>query len=243
MRRRGAAVSGVGWYAFSDPPVQHLALPPHLVDATSTEGRRLLAEALAKADFEQLAPHFVVQSRRGFCGVATGSMVINAVLHPPQPVTQAAFFGADAAGLGENLAVSMRGMTLDQLARLLRSHGLNARVIHAADSNVEAFRTLARETLSEAEQLIVVNYDRRRLGQDGAGHISPIGAYHAETDRVLVMDVAAYKYPHTWVKVQDLWSAMDTVDPDSARTRGFLLVRLGEGAAGRSAALPPAATR
>ena len=41
------------------------------------------------------------------------------------------------------------------------------------------------------------------------------------------MDVAAYKYPHTWVTVQDLWEAMNTVDPDSKQTRGYVIVKGG----------------
>jgi hypothetical protein len=71
---------------------------------------------------------------------------------------------------------------------------------------------------------LVVNYDRRELGQSGAGHISPLGAYSPATDRLLILDVAAYKYPYTWVPVSKLWSAMNTIDSDSGRTRGFLLV-------------------
>jgi hypothetical protein len=237
MRRRLKAVtvtvatavmlglSSLGWYGFAEPPVQRLALPTDLVDVASVEGRRLLAGAVAQTDYQQLLPHFVSQSRRAFCGAATGSMIVNAELRPQAPVTQAAFFGTDAAGIRTNLMVTLRGMTLDELAQYLRSRGLRVQVMHAAESNLQAFRDLARAALSEPGEMLVVNYDRRRLGQEGAGHISPVGAYNGDADRLLVMDVAAYRYPFTWVPLRELWAAMDTVDADSGQTRGFLLVR------------------
>jgi hypothetical protein len=221
------AVSGVSWYAFSSPPEQHLTLGANLINSHSAEGTRLLADSSASVDYGQLLPYFVSQSRRGFCGVATASMLANAALPSRKPLTQANLFATDLAGLRANLAVTFGGMTLDQLAALLRSHGLAAQAVHASASSVEAFRELARATLGEPRQFLVVNYDRRRLGQEGPGHISPVGAYSPQTDRLLVMDVAAYKYPHTWVTVQDLWDAMNTMDPDSKQTRGYVIVKGG----------------
>jgi len=221
------AVSGVSWYAFSSPPEQHLTLGANLINSHSAEGTRLLADSSASVDYGQLLPYFVSQSRGGFCGVATASMLANAALPSRKPLTQANLFATDLAGLRANLAVTFGGMTLDQLAALLRSHGLAAQAVHASASSVEAFRELARATLGEPRQFLVVNYDRRRLGQEGPGHISPVGAYSPQTDRLLVMDVAAYKYPHTWVTVQDLWDAMNTMDPDSKQTRGYVIVKGG----------------
>ena len=79
-------------------------------------------------------------------------------------------------------------------------------------------------TLSEPFTYVVVNYVRQLLGQAGAGHISPLGAFDPHTDRVLVLDVAAHRYPYSWVPVTRLWSAMNTIDTDSGRARGHLLV-------------------
>jgi hypothetical protein len=44
-----------------------------------------------------------------------------------------------------------------------------------------------------------VNYQRGALGQKESGHISPLAAYNAASDRFLILDVAAYKYPPVWV--------------------------------------------
>ena len=81
-----------------------------------------------------------------------------------------------------------------------------------------------RRTLSEPHTFLVANYDCRGLGQSGAGDIAPVGALSPAPDRLLVLDVAARKYPCAWVPVPRHWSAMNTVEADSGRTRSDLLV-------------------
>ena len=67
-------------------------------------------------------------------------------------------------------------------------------IFHAGGTDIDAFREAARSALGEPRAFLVVNYDRQVLGQSGAGHISPLGAFDATTDRVLVMDVTAHDY-------------------------------------------------
>ena len=216
--------AGVAWYAFSTPQAELLPLPADLVAAPSEEGQRLLAASPSQVDHGQLDRFLAPQIRRGFCGPATMAAVINAALEPPVKVTQTSLFTPSASAIKSELAVSLSGLTLDELAQMLRAHGLVARVVHADRSDVASFRRAAQAALSEPRTYVVVNYDRRVLGQDGAGHISPLGAFNPQGDRVLVLDVASYRYPYTWVPVDRLWRAMDTVDTDSGWTRGYLLV-------------------
>ncbi|MEB3210892.1 MAG: phytochelatin synthase family protein, partial [Leptolyngbyaceae bacterium] len=77
---------------------------------------------------------------------------------------------------------------------------------------------------AQPDNYVVVNYLRRAIAQERGGHISPIGAYDADTDQFLIMDVSRYKYPPVWVSAEALWSATNTVDFVSGRTRGFLLI-------------------
>ena len=68
-------------------------------------------------------------------------------------------------------------------------------------------------------------------GLNTAGYItgdrgSPLGAYDADSDRFLVLDVASYKWPAVWVEATTLFTAMDTVDPDGGATRGFVVIGL-----------------
>ena len=73
--------------------------------------------------------------------------------------------------------------------------------------------------------VMITAYSRRVLKQSGSGHFSPIGGYHAEKDMVLIMDVARFKYPPHWVPLQTLYEAFQPIDPDTGRTRGYMLLR------------------
>ncbi len=69
-----------------------------------------------------------------------------------------------------------------------------------------------------------MNYLRKSINQESGGHISPIAAYHKESDRFLILDVARYKYPPVWVKADMLWEAMQARDGDSSKSHGFVIV-------------------
>ena len=213
---------GTVWQlAFRTPSVDLLPLPERLVSLTVAEGRRLLDESPASADYLPLTRTFESQRRPAFCGVASSIAVLNA-LRPTAPrLTQAGFF----ADLPTELQVTFTGMTLQQLGELLRTHGAAVEIVFAADTRLDAFRVVARENLGRAGDYVLVNYQRASLGQREGGHISPLAAYSAATDRFLILDVAAYRYPPTWVSAVDLWHAMNTVDSTSGRTRGFAVVR------------------
>src|SRR5438046_1553815 len=97
------ASSGIAWYAFSAPPIEHLALARDLIDGTATQGRQLLAATSAKNDYDQLNPYFMPQSRRAFCGVASSAIVINAALHQQPAVTQEILFTPTASSVRSEL--------------------------------------------------------------------------------------------------------------------------------------------
>ena len=121
--------------------------------------------------------------------------------------------------------LAKQGMTLDQIGGILALEPVKAEVHHASDSSVEEFRKLASAYLREKGHFVVVNYLRKALGEERGGHISPLAAYDAKTDRFLILDVARYKYPPVWVKAADMFAAMNT--PDAAndnKSRGFVLV-------------------
>jgi hypothetical protein len=116
-------------------------------------------------------------------------------------------------------------MTLDQLGGLLALQPLNVEVRHAGDSTLDEFRATAREYLGQKNHFVIINYLRMAIGQERGGHISPLAAYDAETDRFLILDVARYKYPPVWVTASDLFDAMNTSDEDNEnKTRGYVLI-------------------
>jgi len=211
-----------------------LPLPASLVDFNSPEGERYLIEARANADYFPLASQFVTQKTQAYCGVASLTMVLNAlgVRAPSTPeyepykfFTQDNVLDAETDAILSREVIARRGTTLDQLGALVAYHGVNGEVHHAGDETLEDFRASARKALSTRDHYVIVNYLRKALGQQIGGHISPLAAYDEKQDRFLILDVARYKYPPVWVSAADLYAAMNTPDAvNGGKTRGYVLV-------------------
>lgn len=227
----------VAWgLAVASVQAQMLPLAPHLIGLDSAEGRAmLLRDTTTREAYWPLSLHFVTQKEPAYCGVATLVMVLNALSVPapatagPEPFrayTQDNLYTPATEAVLPQAVLARNGMTLDQLGRLIEAHGLVAEVRHADESSVAQFRTQARAALATPGQHVAVNYLRAALGQLSGGHISPLAAFDAATDRFLVMDVSRYKYPPVWVSTETLFSAMDSVDENNAgRRRGYVLIR------------------
>ena len=212
---------------------QTLQIPQNLINLNSSEGEKLLIESKALQDYFPLSIQFVTQKNQAYCGVASSIMVLNAIAIPAPEApeyaphhlfTQDNFFNTQTQKVVTPEVVSSRGMTLDQLGKLLESYPVKAEVHHAGDLTLEEFRTLVVKNLQEPNNFVLVNYLRKAIAQETGGHISPLAAYNEKTDRFLILDVSRYKYPPVWVKAEELWKAMATVDSDSGKTRGFVLV-------------------
>lgn len=211
-----------------------LPLPPSLVGADSDAGERLFLESDARQAYFPLATNFLTQKYQSYCGVASIVMVLNALQLPAPAVPEFApyrTFTQDNVLDERTDAVLPRdvllkkGMTLDQLGGLLALQPLNVEVRHAGDATLDEFRTKAREFLGQKNHFVIINYLRMAIGQERGGHISPLAAYDAETDRFLILDVARYKYPPVWVTASDLFDAMNTPDADNEnKTRGYVLI-------------------
>lgn len=118
------------------------------------------------------------------------------------------------------------GLTLQQLAEIQRSYGLEVEVQRAGESfeaGVAAFRGALRKHLSDEDHFIVVNFVGTAIGTTTQGHISPLAAFDPESDTVLVLDVAGHKNPWYWVPIQDLYLSMHT--KDGPHYRGWLIVQ------------------
>ena len=213
---------------------QTLPLPGNLIDLRSGQGEQLLHDSDAMEAFIPLSSNFVTQKTQAYCGVASMVMVLNALQLPAPAVpeydpyhtfTQDNLLNEQTDRILPRDVLAKQGMTLDQLGGILASQPVTAEVHHASDSTPEAFRNSARDHLSTEGQFVIINYLRKAIGQERGGHISPLAAYDAETDRFLILDVSRYKYPPVWVTTADLFAAMNTTDSDNEnRTRGYVLV-------------------
>jgi hypothetical protein len=217
-----------------DAPSKTLPLPENLIGLNGEEGQHLLLQSKASQSYWNLSIQFLTQKTQSFCGVASIVMVLNA-LGTPAPTTpeyepyavftQEDFFNDKTEKVLPQTVLAEKGMTLDQIGQLLQSYGVHAEVHHAADANLDEFRKSAIEHVAKKGRYVIVNYLRRSIGQERGGHISPLGAYDADTDRFLILDVARYKYPPVWVKAGELFDAMNTPDSDNDnRTRGYVLI-------------------
>ena len=211
-----------------------LPLPGNLTDLNSSQGETFFLESGAIAKYFAIADNFVTQRTQAYCGVASMVMVLNAagVPAPTSPEYQPYHMFTQDNVLDERTeavlphdVLDRQGVTLDQLGGLLALHALTIEVHHAADGGVDSFRAAARDYLAAKDHFVIVNYLRRAIGQQSGGHISPLAAYDAKSDRFLILDVARYKYPPVWVKASDLFDAMNTSDSaNDSKTRGYVLI-------------------
>jgi hypothetical protein len=198
-------------------------------------GQDLLIGSRERVDYGPLAEQFLSQANLAYCGVASAVMVLNSLAVPAPAVagygpyrfwSQTNVFDPPASrAFVRPERVAREGMTLAQLHGLLASHGVAVERFHGDRLSLEQFRALLRRSLADPNDRLVVNYHRPAVGQAGGGHIAPIAAFHAPSDRVLILDVARYRYPSVWVPVVDLWQAIRAVDASSGRSRGVLAVR------------------
>lgn len=213
---------------------QTLPLPDNLTDLGSEQGEKYFFESGALQSYFAVADNFVTQKTQAYCGVASMVMVLNA-LHTPAPTTpeyqpyhtftQDNLLDEHTDVILPREVLARQGMTLDQLGALLGLHPAAIEVHHAENGGLDAFRASARDYLAAKDHFVLVNYLRKAIGQERGGHISPLAAYDATSDRFLILDVARYKYPPVWVTASDLFAAMNTTDAsNNNKTRGYVLV-------------------
>jgi hypothetical protein len=202
-------------------PEQDETLPEHTISMHSERGSDLLHESDYSTDYGPLDEHLRAQVYRSYCGVATGTAVAGAF---GAEARQATFFEETTSPPISSWNAFFSGLTLRELADLLEARDYEVKVRYAGETSAEAFRREARANLDSTGDFVVVNYLRSAAGQEGGGHISPLGAYHAGSDRLLVLDTARYKYPPFWITADRLFEAMATEDDASGQTRGYLLV-------------------
>ena len=213
-----------GYVAYRLTPKQlDLPLPEGLVAIDTDTGRALLESSDYAADYSVLEKTWEGQQLISYCGVASGVTVVNAL---GQSANQFSFFNENTESVRSRVNVTFGGMSLPDLAGLLEARGLEVSKLHGDELSLEEFRYLVKSNLSRQGDYLLVNYQREVLGQNRVGHISPVGAYNAASDQMLILDTADYKYPYTWVPLASLYNAMQERDSASGRARGFVEVRL-----------------
>lgn len=206
-------------------------LPAALIPFSSEPGRALFREALEGGHMEAFFPlieQFHTQSDPAFCGLGSLVMVLNALGVDPGRVWRGPWrwFSEELLDCCTPLSkVRTAGVTLAEVACLARCNGAEVELGTPARHSLADFRAAVDAATRGSTALVIASYSRSALGQTGAGHFSPIGAYHAASDALLVLDVARFKYPPHWVPLTVMFEAMRDADPVTGRARGWLTLQ------------------
>ncbi|MFL5260999.1 MAG: phytochelatin synthase family protein [Anaeromyxobacteraceae bacterium] len=177
----------------------------------------LLARALAlPVAAAYVAAGLEYQRNASFCGPTTAVDVARSLGTPSDPA-----HALDGTGVRTWFGYVWGGLDLDAEAALLRAR-TGRRVTVLRDLDLGAFREEVARA-NDPERRYAVNFGRAPLFGRGGGHHSPVGAYLADRDLVLVLDVNRHYQP--WlVSTERLFRAVDTVDRATGKKRGLLRV-------------------
>jgi hypothetical protein len=156
------------------------------------------------------------QGNKSFCGPTTAVDVAHSL-----GVSADQAHILDGAGVRTVFGVVPGGLTLDQEAELLRKK-LGRQVTVLRDLDLATFREELKHA-NDPDRRYTINFTRGPLFARGGGHHSPLGAYLADQDLVLVLDVNGDYKP--WLTSSErLFRALDTVDRQSGKKRGLLRI-------------------
>ena len=131
--------------------------------------------------------------------------------------------------LGEPLSLNGKqlqdfGYQIRQLDEMLRANGVTTRLTIVDQDKVERdIRKDLVESLKRPGNYVIVAYKRDAVGQRGDGHISPLGAYDADSDSFLVLDVNPASAGWVWMPTATLIKGMRTFD--TVENRRYILIR------------------
>ncbi|XP_050251778.1 glutathione gamma-glutamylcysteinyltransferase 3-like isoform X1 [Quercus robur] len=213
------------------PGLYRRSLPsPPAIEFASSEGKKLFSEALGDGTMEgffKLISYYQTQSEPAYCGLATLSMVLNALSIDPGRKWKGPWRWFDDSMLDccEPLAkIKADGITFGKVACLAHCNGAKVEAFRTSESTIDDFRKYVICCTSSEDCHVITSYHRAVFKQTGTGHFSPIGGYHAGRDMVLMLDVARFKYPPHWIPLKLLWEAMDTIDEATGHRRGFMII-------------------
>lgn len=198
----------------------------------SPEGLSRLQKSNAKENFWKLLRFYESQIRSTYCSVATSVIALNALsIEAPKSkflgkyrmFTQEEFFSENVCAVINQNDVAERGMPLEELTTVLKTFSVEVFKYEAQYLSHEEIRDLLIAALKNPNQCVLALYQRKELKQEGGGHWSPIGAYDAESDSFLILDVARFKYPPVWINASAFINSMQTANI-YGQSRGFIII-------------------
>ncbi|KAJ3114349.1 nucleolar DEAD-box protein required for synthesis of 60S ribosomal subunit [Phlyctochytrium bullatum] len=203
-----------------------------LIALNAEEGRRLIKESLAAGyaeAFLQLSGNLAHQSDPAFCGLSSLAMVLNTLEIDPQRQWKGVWRWYDETlldCLGPMEQIKQKGITFDEFACLARCNGLDVEARRFDDLSYEQFvRDVKAVCAGDGTVHMVASFSRKVMDQTGDGHFSPIAAFHEAEGKVLVLDVARFKYPSYFAPLKKMYEAFAPIDKETGKSRGYFLLR------------------
>lgn len=211
-------------------------LSKNLVALNTSSGYGMLSNGKTHA-YYQLINNFETQMTSVSCGLGTVVTVLNSMqLMKPETYcyesspcfrtfTQEYLLNSSICTQAIiNQFPGVPGLELSQVKKIFECFDLRCEIwysnVTSYDKYVELFKYTYRSGV-----FVIANYQRGKVYQypPTGAHFSPLAAYNEKEDRVLILDVARYKYPPVWVKAKDMVAAVSTTTKEGA-PRGVLLI-------------------
>lgn len=181
-----------------------------------------------------MASNFQTQNNPATCGLATLSMVLNSLELDPDKIWKGPWrwFNEDSLDCcSPSEAILNKGINFEEFLCESKCNGAKVdsfRVYKPEDGDwtfeISKFRNFVINCCKCSEKKLVLSYSRKLLDQTGDGHYSPVGGYHEESNKILILDVARFKYPPHWVSVETIVKAMAEIDPTTQKPRGYFIM-------------------
>jgi phytochelatin synthase len=191
-----------------------------------------------------IAPHLIQQATDSSCSLATAVMLLNAVrgreghLRTAGPVSEDSLlervkdesWRVSVAQDGNGLSLTEFASAMERALGFYECAG-NWSIVSVPVTDADAAIADLRVALSGMESgsraFVAANFHLDLFYGDGVdvGHFSPIGAYDAARDLVLMLDVYKKDYEPVWSPLPRLAKAMATLSRKTGEPRGYAVVR------------------
>jgi hypothetical protein len=191
----------------------------------------------------QVAPHLIQQATDSSCSLATAVMLLNAVrgceghLRRAGPVREDSLLDAldddvwraAVAHDGNGLSLTEFAGCMERALARFACGGWRVEIVPVTDAGaaVGTLRAALIEMERDGTGFAAANFHLDLFYGDGVdvGHFSPIGAYDAAHDLVLMLDVYKKDYEPVWAPLPRLAKAMATLSRKTGEPRGYALVK------------------
>jgi hypothetical protein len=201
-------------------------------------------------DYWAISPFYIPQETDSDCSVASIAILLNALRGVPERadqslVTPRALLSAVGSkrwkaetawnGVGVTLAEFKTAITLSLHKYNLDNYRIEVfRPADTSDASLSRLQSILAENERSETDIALAYFNQGVLTGDWDGpHISPIGAYDADSERVLIMDVDRRYYVPYWSPVTKFLQSMTKPAPRSfgplaGETGGIVWVRPGK---------------